>query len=212
MLIRVSMKPLTNRQRDILGFIRTQQEDLGVPPTLREIAEYFGFRSMTAAVDHVRALRKKGHLSHEPRRARAYRVLSPAHQPSGHSIRVPVLGSIAAGFPDDREQKIGDWITVDAQALRLNPQARLFALRVRGDSMVDRHIVDGDQVILERDRAPQPGDVVAALIDNESTLKTFSFEDGRAVLRAENPRYPTLIPVTDLAIQGVMVGLVRRGS
>jgi repressor LexA len=212
MLIRMSMKSLTQRQRDVLGFIRSHQENQGVPPTLREIAEYFGFRSMTAAADHVRALRKKGHLSHDPRRARAYRVLSPVRQPSEQPIRVPVFGSITAGFPEEREQEVIDWINLDAQALRLDPHARLFALRVRGDSMVDRHIIEGDQVILERDRSPRPGDVVADLVDNESTLKTFRIEQGRAVLCAENSKYPAFVPATHLVIQGVMVGLVRRGS
>lgn len=78
--------------------------------------------------------------------------------------------------------------------------------------MVGRHIVEGDHVILERHRAPRSGDVVAALINHESTLKTFSIEQDRAVLRAENPRYPALIPAANFIIQGVMVGLIRHGS
>ena len=99
-----------------------------------------------------------------------------------------------------------------ARTLGINSKEGLFALRVRGDSMIGRHIVNGDCVILDRNRPPRPGDVVAALIDQESTLKTFAFERGRPVLQAENPLYPTLVPAENLAIQGVMVGLVRRGS
>lgn len=206
------MKALTVKQQEILEFIRRQQQESGVSPTLREIAVQFGFRSMTAAVDHVRALRKKGHLAHEPRRARSHRILSPLQELRGIPLDIAVFGSIPAGFATDcAEEPIG-CVSVDARTLGVSSGAQLFALRVRGDSMTGRHIIDGDCVILDKNRSPRPGDVVAALIDQESTLKTFALVRGHPVLRAENPRYPTLIPATDLAIQGVMVGLVRSGG
>ena len=206
------MKTLTAKQQEILGFIRRQQQESGGSPTLREIAAQFGFRSMTAAADHVRALRKKGHLAHEPRQARSHRILSPLQELRGTTLDIPVFGTIPAGFAiDSVEDPIG-CVSVDARTLGVKSDAGLFALRVRGDSMIGRHIVDGDCVILDRNRSPRSGDVVAALIDQESTLKTLALEHGRHVLRAENPRYPTLIPATDLAIQGVMVGLVRSGG
>lgn len=205
------MKALTTKQQQILDFIRQQQES-GVSPTLREIAERFGFRSMTASADHVRALRKKGFLAHEPRRARAHRILSPLDAFRSTTLDIPVYGSIPAGFATDAVEEPIGCVSVDARTLGINSKEGLFALRVRGDSMIGRHIVDGDCVILDRNRPPRPGDVVAALIDQESTLKTFAFERGRPVLQAENPLYPTLVPAENLAIQGVMVGLVRRGS
>jgi repressor LexA len=206
------MKALTLKQQEILDFIRREQQGSGVSPTLREIAVQFGFRSMTAAADHVRALRKKGHIAHEPRRARAHRILSPLQELRGATIDIPVYGSIPAGFASDCVEAPLGCVSVDARTLGASPKAQLFALRVRGDSMIGRHIVDGDTVILDKDRSPRSGDVVAALIDRDSTLKTFAFEHGRPVLRAENPRYPTLIPAEELSIQGVMVGLVRSGS
>ena len=101
-------------------------------------------------------------------------------------------------------------VTVDVETLGIRPTPRTFALRVSGDSMVGRHILDGDVVVCEHGKNPGSGDVVAALIDNESTLKTFVREKGRSWLRAENPRYPTLIPAAELVIQGVVVAVIRK--
>lgn len=205
------MKPLTKRQQQVLEFIRRQWLEQGVAPSLREIARHFGFRSMTAAADHVRALRRKGWLVHQPRRARAL-GLAEALRPSRRAVvEVPLYGSIPAGYADPRVQDpTAPRLALDAALLGLDPAAETFVLQVKGDSMIGRHILDGDYVIVDRTRTPKPGDVVAALIDNESTLKTFVTENGVPCLRAENPQYPTLIPASELTIQGVMVGLVRR--
>jgi repressor LexA len=206
-----SHSELTPRQQQILEYLATVQQERGAPPTLREIAAHFGFRSMNAAAAHVRALRRKGWLTAEPRRARTLRLIQPgwARRPLVH---VPLYGSIPAGFAADRVQEARGCVTVDIETLglALRPNPRLFALEVQGDSMIGRHIVEGDIVILEHGRTPRPGDVVAALIDNESTLKTFVLVRGKPCLRAENPKYPDLIPAQELVIQGVMVALIRR--
>lgn len=206
-----SMPVLTPRQREILEYLTTVQQERGTPPTLREIAAHFGFRSMNAAAAHVRALRRKGVLTAEPRRARSLRVCAAgwARRPLVH---VPLYGSIPAGFAVDRVQEARGCVSVDigTLGLELRPNPRLFALEVRGDSMIGRHILEGDIVILEHGRTPRPGDVVAALIDNESTLKTFVMVRGKPCLRAENPKYPDLIPAQELVIQGVMVALIRK--
>ena len=128
------------------------------------------------------------------------------------ALDIPIFGSIAAGFAELREQEAVGCVTVDAETLGLRPRAVVFALRVKGDSMTGRHILDGDIVIIEQGPQPRVGEVVAALIDGESTLKTFVMEKGRPCLRAENLKYPTLIPVEEMVIQGVMVGLLRRGQ
>ena len=101
-------------------------------------------------------------------------------------------------------------MSADMATLGVKPSARTFALEVRGDSMIGKHIVDGDVVVLEHGMTPRNGDVVAALIDNESTLKTFLTERGKPFLRAENPKYPKMIPASELVIQGVMVALIRK--
>jgi repressor LexA len=204
------MQTLTRRQQAVLGFIQQAQRMAGETPSLREIAAHFRFRSMNAAADHVRALRRKGFLAGRPRRARALRVVSPLQAWRRPVVDIPLFGSIPAGRPEDCGQEAEGCLSVDVESLGLRPTARTFALRVRGDSMIGRHIIDGDCVVLEHGVTPRSGDVVAALIDNESTLKTFVIEKGKPYLRAENPRYPKLIPARELVIQGVMVALLRR--
>lgn len=204
------MEALTPRQREVLAFIEERRRDGLPPPSVREVARHFGFRSPGSAMDHVRALRRKGFLAPSGRRARALQPASSFERLRRPVVDVPLFGSIPAGPPDERRQEARGCISVDIGSLGLRPTARTFALEVRGDSMIGRHIVDGDQVVLEHGISPRPGDVVAALIDNESTLKTFLVEKGKPYLRAENPRYPRLIPASELVIQGVMVGLIRR--
>lgn len=204
------MKDLTPRQRQILDFIHERQQRLGVAPSLREIAAHFRFRSMNAAADHVRALRRKGVLENQPRCARALRLVSPLQRLRRRVVDIPVYGSIPAGFARDRQQEPEGCLSIDIESLGLKPTPRTFALQVRGDSMIGKHILDGDLVVLEHGLTPRSGDVVAALIDNESTLKTFVLQNGRPCLKAENPRYPQLIPAGELVIQGVMVALVRK--
>lgn len=212
------MKTLTRRQQDVFEFIRQTIERLGVAPTLREIAAHFRFRSVKAAADHVAALRHKGAVTGEPRRARALQVTAAAigngataRALGRHVARIPVYGSIPAGLAEDRRQEARGCVAVDLETLGIRPTPRTFALEVRGDSMIGRHIVEGDLVVLEHGKTPRHGDVVAALIDNESTLKTFVQERGRTpYLKAENPRYSQLHPVAELVVQGVMVGLIRK--
>ncbi len=201
---------LTRRQQQILDFIQRQHQMEGQTPSLREIARHFGFRSMTAALDHVRALRRKGMLQHRPRQARAHRVVVPLQRFRRPVADIPIYGRIPAGFAQEQQQETKGCISVDIESLGIRPTARTFALEVRGDSMIGKHILDGDYVVLEHGLTPRSGDVVAALIDNESTLKTFVLDRGRPFLRAENPRYPAMIPAQELVIQGVMIGLIRK--
>jgi repressor LexA len=206
-----SMPELTQKQQAVLDFIAAEAQ-AGAPPTLREIAAHFGFRSKTAAADHVRALRQKGFLSGDPdRKARSLQLsrLGRRHPASD----IPIFGVIPAGFPQDRYQDAKGCVSVDLSTLGIKSTPRTFALEVRGDSMIGRHICDGDIVVLEHGRTPRSGDVVAALIDNESTLKTYVQERGKPPhLKAENPRYPKLHPATELVIQGVMVALLRKAE
>jgi repressor LexA len=123
---------------------------------------------------------------------------------------IPLLGTIPAGHGDLRTEEPEGMVHVDLDALNIPRTSRTFALRVTGDSMIGKFITDGDIVILEQNADPRPGEVVAALIDGESTLKTFVRErGGRTFLKAENPKYPNLIPTGELTIQGVMRMLIR---
>lgn len=199
-------EPLTDRQRDVLDFINTHHRQHGVAPSLREIQAHFGFASPFAVQRHVDALTEKGALRRLDGKARG---LLPTDLPRrSASAEIPLYGTIPAGLPVEAEQEPDSYVSVDTAALGVRPNAKLFALKVRGDSMVDASILDGDVVFLTPGE-PHPRDIVAALIDGESTLKRFLVQRGRAFLRAENPRYPDLLPANELTIQGVMVGLLR---
>ena len=198
---------LTERQQQILEFVSTTQHKTGVTPSTREIQEHFGFASQTAAVNHLRALERKGVIRRQAGKARALALVSTLRRDP--IIDIPIHGSIAAGYAQLTEQSNDGVLSMDAGTVGLRRNARVFALKVRGDSMVGAQINDGDLVVLEM-RDPKNQDIVAALIDGETTLKRFVTSRGRAFLKAENPRFPDLIPVTELVIQGVMVALVRK--
>ena len=202
------MNRLTDRQRQIRDFIEARARAGEPGPTHQDIAAHFGFRSTRAAACHIAALVRKGVLHREPGRARALRVVGPSHRrPVAH---IPIYGAIPAGFAREQTQEAQGCVSIDVETLGFKPTPRTFALEVRGDSMIGKHIVEGDLVVLEHGLTPRHGDVVAALIDNESTLKTFLLNRGKSFLRAENPRYPDLIPAQELVIQGVLVGLIRK--
>ena len=208
-----SMKALTKKQRQVLEFIREQQDTDGPIPTYREIAAHFGFNSPNAALAHVKALRGKGFLRNQPGRARTFQVLDPRlprNRPRPRILSVPIYGTIPAGQPMDAVQEDEGCVLMDVETLGIKPSARTFGLKVRGDSMLGKCIVDGDIAIIEHGLSPRPGDVVAALIDGQVTLKTFLVQRGKPYLRAEHPRYPNLIPQEELQVQGVMVALVRK--
>jgi len=206
------MKDLTERQRQILDFIQEKQDAERLTPTLREIAKHFRFSSPNAALCHVQALLAKGFLKNLPGCARALQVTSPAESTTRRPrvVSIPIYGAIPAGVPIDAAQEDEGCVLIDVETLGIKPSTRTFGLKVQGDSMVGKHIVNGDIAVIEHGVQPRTGDVVAALIDGQVTLKTFLMQRGKPYLRAENPRYPNLIPQEELQIQGVMVALVRK--
>jgi repressor LexA len=207
------MNELTERQQQVLNFIREKQESDGVTPTYREIASHFRFSSPNAALVHVQALRRKRYLRNLRGRARTFMVTDPSAprmRVRPRVVPVPIFGTIPAGYPVEASQDHEGCALIDVETLGIKPSARTFGLKVRGDSMIGRHIVEGDIVILEHGVQPRHGDVVAALIDGQVTLKTFILQRSKPYLRAENPRYPSLIPQEELQIQGIMVALIRK--
>ena len=192
---------LTRRQGEVLDFVRKERSRKGKVPSTREIQRHFGFASQTAAVNHLKALERKGCLRRLPS------DLLPVN--SDRFSQIPLLGVIPAGLPTFEEEHSEGGVAVDLSSIGLPEGARTFALTVRGDSMIGAHIQEGDVVVLEY-REPRDGDVVAALIDGETTLKRFVLDNGRPFLKAENPAYPDLIPAMELIVQGVMVALTRK--
>ncbi len=205
------MKELSKKQRAVRDFIATELAAGRPCPSHREIAAHFNFSSSYAGACHVRALIKKGALIADSGKARALR-LADAFKAVRRAavVDIPLFGSIPAGGARDREQETEGCVSVDVQSIGFKPTRNTFALRVTGDSMINRHIVDGDIVVLEHGPEPRPGQIVAALIDRKSTLKTFIVKNGKTFLKAENPKYPDLLPSEELMIQGVFKALIRQ--
>ena len=197
---------LTHRQKNVLDFIQSEQRGKGITPSTREIQKHFRFASQTSVMQYLAALERKGFLNRHARKARA--LITPVQKV--RITDVPIYGQIPAGMSTLSEQTIEGHVSLDARSANVSNNGRIFALRVRGDSMIGAHIVDGDIVILEYRKDVQNGDIVAALIDGETTLKRYVTEHGRPYLKAENPLYPNLVPARELRIQGVLVSLVRK--
>src|SRR5262245_13192317 len=207
------MKELTARQREVLAFVRSFTERHGAPPTVREIGERFGFTAR-AAFDHLRALERKGMLHRRVTDKRVSRTLVLSERASARrpAVReIPVLGRIAAGTPLYAEENREDSIPVRPEWFARKGED-LFALRVRGDSMIEAHIMDGDLVLVRRQDSAQPGDVVAALVDSEATVKRFARDGQSVVLRPEHPTMKPIVVVpgsADFKILGKVIGLIR---
>lgn len=197
---------LTERQRGVLEFIQNEQREKGITPSTREIQAHFGFASQTSVMQYIATLERKGFLDRHARKARA--LITPVQKV--RITDIPIYGQIPAGMATLTEETLEGHVSLDTRSVNASKNAKTFALRVRGDSMIDAHILDGDIVILEDRKEVQNGDVVAALIDGETTLKRYVMEHGRPYLKAENPLYPNLVPARELRIQGVMVSLVRK--
>src|SRR5205814_6802628 len=190
---------LTERQRSILEFIQSEQREKGLTPSTREIQHHFGFASQTSVMQYIATLERKGFLDRHARKARA--LITPVQKV--RITDVPIYGQSHAVMATLTEQTIEGHVSLDTRSVNASKNGRTFAQRVRGDSMIDAHILDGDIVILEDRKDVQNGDIVAALIDGETTLKRYVMEHGRPYLRAENPLYPSLAPARELRIQGV---------
>ncbi len=194
--------PLTPRQKDILRYIEDYLEKNDYAPSYREIAEALELRSVSTVAEHIDALKHKGYLSKEPTLARSVQ-LTPVWDE--RSFEIPLLGLIAAGHPIEAV-RTNETITVPRDMMGPN----VFALKVRGDSMIDDGIFDGDYVIIEKVAQPKQGEVVVALVDGESvTLKRFYLEKGRVRLQPRNAKYKPIYPKKVL-VQGRVKGVIRK--
>lgn len=211
---------LTDRQRRILETIRESVETRGYPPSMREIGQAVGLASSSSVKHQLSALETKGYLRRDPNRPRAIEVvlpgetakpLEPAHSPGAPDVTeqlamVPLVGRIAAGGPVLADQEVEDVFALPKQ---LTGEGDLFMLNVTGDSMIDAAICDGDWVVIRRQNTADNGDIVAALLDDEATVKTFRRKDGQVWLMPHNPAY-TPIDGTHARIMGKVVSVMRR--
>ncbi len=200
---------LTRRQQEVLSFMRAFSQRHGVPPTVREIGERFRV-TPRAAFDHLRALERKGYLKRRTASGRTSRALTLAERPTT-SREIPILGRIAAGTPLQSEENREGTLPVSPDWFGGRAE-EIFSLRVRGESMIGAHIVDGDVVVVRRQEHAQPGDIVVALVDGEATVKRFGRDGHAVVLRPENPAMPPIVVrpgEREVRILGRVVGLVR---
>jgi repressor LexA len=204
------MKSLTDRQREILEFIRAFTQRHGLPPTVREVGERFRV-TPRAAFDHIRALERKGALKRRATAKRSSRSLVLADYRAAQFREVPILGRIAAGAPLLAEENREGSVPIDP-AWFIAQGDDLFALRVHGDSMVNAHIVEGDLVLVRRQESARPGEIVVALLDHEATVKRFGREGEAVVLKPEHPTLPPIVVPPgekEVKILGKVVGLLR---
>ena len=205
----VDMETLTDKQKAVLRFIEKYQMKNGKSPTLREMTEKFKVRSDNSILKHLNALRKKGYIQKDNTPRGIALLDSVRERLSSRLVKLPLLGMIPAGGPVLSEEYIDEWIGVEENLVR--DLKNSFMLRVTGESMIDAGIFEGDLVIASSKMEPRVGDIVVALIDGENTLKRLVKEGGRTFLVAENKNYlkPEILPVEELAVQGVVTGLIR---
>jgi repressor LexA len=215
------VQPLTDRQDAILQFIRASIRERGYPPTFREIGAKMGIKSTNGVSDHLRALERKGYLRREDMKSRALRPVDDDpvagdELPPGTSetIEVPVLGRVAAGPLTMATQAAETRISIDRSLLR-GGSGEVFALRVRGDSMIDAGIFDGDTIFVRRQQSAERGEIVVARVGEDATVKRYFPEKDYIRLQPENASMPpiyvrrTHASAQGFEILGVVVGLFR---
>ena len=193
------MRKVTENEKMVFEFIKDRIEE-GYPPTVREICAEFGFKSTSTAHRYINNLTAKGLLEKGNNQNRAIRLTG------GNGMKIPLVGTVTAGIPITAIEEITDYISFQPARHYSNP---LFALMVRGESMINAAILDGDMVVIEQTPYAENGDIVCALVDNESaTIKTFYKEDGHYRLQPENDTMDPII-VDEVKILGKVVGVVR---
>ena len=206
------MKELTRRQGDVLDFIERYLDKKGYPPSVRDIAAQFGLVSAAGVHKHIKALVRKNYLAKDDYLSRSIRILRPRLKPGGGktTVELPLVGYVAAGQPIEAIQQNQDFLTVPLPVAGTGRDN--YALLVRGESMIDDGILDGDYVIMDPRQEAHNGEMVVALINNqEATLKRFYRENGRVRLQPANSTVaPIFVDSGDFRIQGVVVGIWRR--
>ena len=191
---------LTARQKSIYDFIVDHAKDLGYPPTIRQIGDKFGITSPNGVKDHLLALQRKGIIRLHPKTSRGIELLKRPQR------GIPLIGRVAAGLPILAEENIEDHLTMESF---FPSDGRIFALQVKGDSMIGDGIFEGDIVIVRPQKTASTGDIVVALIDNEATVKHFRRQGRFIKLEASNEKYEPILS-NSVEIAGKVIGVIRR--
>lgn len=206
------MERLTPRQQSIFDFIKDEVGKRGYPPSVREIGEAVGLRSSSTVHAHLEKLEQKGYIRRDPTKPRAIEIIAPGYSPSSphlqpaQMVSVPVLGRVAAGAPVLAEQNIDDYISVPADFVRQGTTQ--FCLRVKGDSMIDAGILDGDMVLVRQQNYAENGEIIVAMLGDEATVKRFYRLRDKVKLQPENPKYEPIYS-REVVILGKVMAVFR---
>ncbi len=197
---------ITKKQEEILEYIKDQILERGFPPAVREICQAVHLKSTSSVHSHLESLEKNGYIRRDPTKPRAIEILDESFQMLRREmVNVPVVGTVAAGQPIFAEQNIENYFPIPSEYMPNQPS---FILKVKGDSMVNAGILDGDRVVVQQQSTAENGDIVVALVDDSATVKTFYKEDGYFRLQPENDAMEPII-VKDLQILGKVFGVMR---
>lgn len=203
------MQELTERQRQVLDFIKEQVREKGYPPSVREIGDAVGLRSSSTVHGHLKRLESKGYIRRDPTKPRAIEILGDEMAESQiieDLIAVPVVGNVTAGQPILAVENVEDYFPLPRD---FASDEAAFMLRIQGDSMIEAGILDGDYVVVRQQPNAENGDIVVALLEDEATVKRFFKEPDHIRLQPENPIYDPII-TTDAQILGKVIGVLRR--
>ena len=197
---------ISKKQQEILEYIKSQILERGLPPAVREICEAVNLKSTSSVHSHLETLEKNGYIRRDPTKPRAIEILDDNFNLTRREmVNVPIIGQVAAGQPILAEQNIEDYFPIPVERM---PNKQTFLLKVKGESMINAGILDGDLVLVQEEKTASNGDMVVALIDDGATVKTFYKEEGVIRLQPENDFMDPII-VQDVSILGKVIGVMR---
>lgn len=195
-------------QKQIFDYVKESINDRGYPPAVREICEAVSLKSTSSVHSHLEALEKRGYIRRDPTKPRAIEIIDDCFQLTRREVvKVPLIGTVAAGQPLYADENIENYYPIPSDLL---PNAETFMLKIRGNSMINAGILEGDQIIVEQCPSAENGDIVVALVGDSATVKRFFKEDGYYRLQPENDSMEPII-VDHVQILGKVIGLLRPG-
>jgi repressor LexA len=200
---------LTPHQRTVLTYVVEFQRKRGYSPSLSDLAVAFGVRSKNAVAKVVNVLTREGHLAKDPK-GRIKIIDLPVSEPRPEPMVLPLFGPISAGFAAPVEEQAEEMLNLEEYLLPAKKRASTFLLRVKGDSMLNAGIHEGDLVLVDREATPRPNDIVVGILDGEFTLKRLRHDKGKYYLQAENEKYGDMYALEELQVAGVVRGAIRK--
>lgn len=199
---------ISEKQQEIINFIKDELNRKGYPPSVREICKAVGLRSTSTVHGHLSRLEKKGYIRRDPTKPRAIEILCSENRYGNDIVKLPIIGKVTAGTPILAIENIEEYYAIPTDMVK-GFESESFILKVRGESMINAGILDGDYIIVRKQSYADNGDIVVALIDDEATVKRFYKENDHIRLQPENPTMEPLI-LQNIIILGKVIGVIRK--